>query len=88
MARLFSVQKPSAPLCFNLTSKHLSWIFGSMIATAHASILKNNPSAEEIHLIFDSYLESSLKSGERCLPRVAMITKNTKLPEKWIKFGH
>ncbi|XP_063687753.1 structural maintenance of chromosomes protein 2-like [Bolinopsis microptera] len=81
-----AVQEPSAPLCFNLTWKHVSWTFGSMIAEAFARILKNNPTAELIHIIFDSYLDLSLKSGERRIRlaeakgviRVAMINENTK----------
>ena len=89
-----AVQEPSAPLCFNLTWKHVSWTFGSMIAEAFARILKNNPTAEVIHIIFDSYLDLSLKSGERRIRlaeakgviRVAMINENTKVPEQMGKF--
>ena len=60
-------------------------MFGSMIATAFARIFKNNLSTEVIHFIFDSYIDSSLKSGDRWIRLAkgkAMITGNTQLPEK------
>ena len=87
------VQEPSAPLLFNLTGKH-TWTFGSMIAEAFARILNKYPTAQVIHVIFDSYLDSSLKSGERRIRlaeakgviRVARINKDTKVPEQMAKF--
>ena len=59
-----------------------------------ARILKNNPTAEVIYFIFDSYLASSLKSGERQIRlseansviRVDIITENTNLSEQMKKF--
>ena len=59
---LISVHKPSAPLFKSiLEACHLDV---RIHAIAFARILKNNPS-EVIHFIFDIYLDSSLKSGER-----------------------
>ncbi len=70
------------------------WTFGMMITEGFARILNSFRNVRVFHIIFDSYIEGSLKGGERSIRlanakgviHLAAIYENTKVPEQMEKF--
>ena len=77
-----------------ISNKNEQWTFGKMVEELFCRILKKYENAISYHIIFDSYIEGSLKGGERThrlskskgVIHLAKINVSTKVPEQMDKF--
>ena len=77
-----------------ISNESEQWTFGKMIKELFCRILQNYKDANSFHIIFDSYIEGSLKGGERYnrlnkskgIVHIAKITASTNVPEQMEKF--
>ena len=83
-----------APSLFGIQDNPSTWTFGMMVAEAFARVFKRFPDVALFHIVFDSYIENSLKDGERAtriaaaggIIRLARTRSDTKVPEQMPKF--
>ena len=84
----------SSPSVFDIQIQNTStWTFEMMVTEAFARLLKRFPNVALFHIIFDSYMEKSLKSGEGAVRTaaaggaitLARIRDDTKVPEQMDK---
>ena len=76
-----------------ISNESEQWTFGKMIKELFCRILQNYKDANSFHIIFDSYIEGSLKGGERYnrfnkskgIVHIAKITASTNVPEQMEK---